>query len=158
MRTRTAQWLAGARDSVNLECRVKTRTSRPACWQNCRAFERSTLKGHENRTQTVVYDLDWGLIDNGVFQYRPSEVGIRKPLQIGKEWRWDVNAINMRDGGAWRTSGVAKVVGQEKITTQGGGFFDTFRVEAKGQQVSVGNQNSADGDPGVWYAPAVNRW
>ena len=79
---------------------------------------RSTLKGHENRTQTVVYDLDWGLIDNGVFQYRPSEVGIRKPLQIGKEWRWDVNAINMRDGGAWRTSGVAKVVGQEKITTQ----------------------------------------
>ena len=118
---------------------------------------RGTLKGQEQRSQTVVYNLDWGLIDNGTWQYRPSEVSIRKPLQIGKEWRWDVSTKNMRDGSAWRTSGVAKVVGQEKITTPGG-FFDTFRVEAKGRQVSASDQRSSMVTHVFWYAPAINRW
>src|SRR5262249_21353110 len=38
---------------------------------------RLTPKGHENRTQTVVYDLNWAIVDNGDWQYRPGEVGIK---------------------------------------------------------------------------------
>jgi len=118
---------------------------------------RLTPKGHENRTQTVVYDLNWAIVDNGDWQYRPGEVGIKTPLHIGKEWRWDVNAKNMRDGRAFRTTGVVKVVGKEQVTTQGG-FFDTFRVEAKGRLVSASDQRSTMVSHVFWYAPAINRW
>jgi hypothetical protein len=118
---------------------------------------RAIVKGQELRPQTAVYDLDWGLIDNGTWQYRPSEIGIKKPLHIGKEWRWDVSAKNMRDGSAGRTTGVAKVTGEEKVTTAAG-TFDTFRIEAKGRQVSLRDQRSATITYVFWYAPTVNRW
>lgn len=118
---------------------------------------RVTIKGYENRPQTSVFNLNWGLIDNGLWQYRPNEIAINQPLQVGKEWRYDVNAKNMRDGSIWRTSGNAKVAGQEKLTTALG-TFDTFRIEAKGRQVSANEQMSFLTTQVIWYAPAVNRW
>jgi hypothetical protein len=118
---------------------------------------RVTIKGHENRPQTSIFDLNWGLKDNGVWQYRPSEIAINQPLQVGKEWRWDVNAKNMRDGSGWSTSGVAKVLGQENVT-MAAGTFDTFRIEAKGRQLGASDQRSFLTAQVFWYAPAVNRW
>jgi hypothetical protein len=82
---------------------------------------------------------------------------MKKPFQIGKEWRWDVNARNLRDGSAWRTTGVAKVVGQEKVTV-GAGTFDTYRVDAKGRQISASDQRASIVSHVFWYAPAINRW
>ena len=39
----------------------------------------------KDRPQTMVYDLDWGRIDDGAWKLRPSGIGIKQPLQIGKE-------------------------------------------------------------------------
>jgi hypothetical protein len=118
---------------------------------------RSIIKGAENRPQTAIFNLDWGIIDNGVWQYRPSEIAMNKPLQVGKEWRYEVNAKNQRDGSVWNTSGVAKVVGQEKVTVAAG-TFDAFRIEAKGRQLGANDLRSFLTTQVFWYAPAVNRW
>lgn len=118
---------------------------------------RVSMKG-KDRPNTVVYDLNWGAIDNGVWQYRPSEIGIRSPLQIGKEWRSDASGKNLQTGVALRTSGVAKVVGQEQVTTAAG-TFDTYRIETKTRQTQTRDQTkSATMTQVSWYAPAVNRW
>ena len=118
---------------------------------------RSIIRGAENRPQTAIFTLNWGVIDNGVWQYRPSEIAMNAPLQLGKEWRYEVSAKNQRDGSVWNTSGLAKVVGQEKVTVAAG-TFDTFRIEAKGRQIGANDQRSFLTTQVFSYAPAVNRW
>jgi hypothetical protein len=49
----------------------------------------------KDRSQTAVYDTDWGRIDDGLWKLRPSGIGIKKPLQIGKEWKSDANGMNL---------------------------------------------------------------
>jgi hypothetical protein len=118
---------------------------------------RTTLKG-KDRPQTMVFDPDWGRIDDGVWKLSPSGIGIRKPLQVGKEWRSDGNAMNLQSGVPFRASGVAKVAGQEQVTTPAG-TFDTFRVEMTVRLINTRDQTkSSTWTFVVWYAPAVNRW
>jgi len=109
--------------------------------------------------RTIVFDSQWAIIDDSVWKNRPAGVlGIRTPLQVGKTWRSEANSTNMQTGTALRCSSVAKVVAQEKITTQAG-TFDIFRVETSILQV-----NSKDATKSArltyvhWYAPAINRW
>src|SRR5262245_10164474 len=53
----------------------------------------------KDRPRTVVFDLQWGIVDDGVVQYRPASVlDIRAPLKVGKEWRSETNAANMQTG------------------------------------------------------------
>ena len=118
---------------------------------------RTTLKG-KDRPQTMVFDPDWGRIDDGVWKLSPSGIGIRKPLQVGKEWRSDGNAMNLQSGIPFRASGVAKVMDQVQITTPAG-TFDTFRVEMTVRLINTRDQTkSSTWTFVVWYAPAVNRW
>jgi hypothetical protein len=118
---------------------------------------RVTYRG-KDRPQTMVYDLDWGRIDDGAWKLRPSGIGIRKPLQIGKEWRSDANGINLQSGIVFRASGVAKVVAQEQVTTPAGAF-DTFRVDMTVRMINTRDQTrSQTWTFVVWYAPTVNRW
>jgi hypothetical protein len=49
----------------------------------------------------MVFDLDWGRIDDGAWKLRPSGIGIKEPLQVGKEWRSDANAMNLQSGVAF---------------------------------------------------------
>jgi hypothetical protein len=112
----------------------------------------------KDHPQTMVYDLDWGRIDDGAWKLRPSGIGIKTPLQIGKEWRSDANAINSQSGVALRATGVAKVVGQERVTTRAG-TFDTFRVDMTVRMINTKDQTRSQTWTFVlWYAPAVNRW
>jgi hypothetical protein len=118
---------------------------------------RVTVRG-KDRPQTMVYDLDWGRIDDGVWKLRPSGIGISKPLQIGKEWRSDANGISLQSGQAFGASGVAKVVGHEPATVPAG-TFDTFRVDMTVRMINTRDQSrSQTWTFVVWYAPAVNRW
>jgi hypothetical protein len=118
---------------------------------------RVTARG-KDRPQTVVYDLGWGRIDDGVWKVRPSGIGIKTPLQIGKEWRSDANAVNSQTGVVLRTTGVAKVVAQEQVTTLAG-TFDTFRVDMTVRMINTKDQTRSENWTFVnWYAPAVNRW
>jgi hypothetical protein len=96
----------------------------------------------KDRPNTVIHDLNWGLVDNGVWREQPSFAWIGTPLHVGKEWRGNGTLQNIRTGTALRTSHSMKVVGQERVTTRAGAF-DTFRIEHKVRQVN---------------APAVNRW
>jgi hypothetical protein len=118
---------------------------------------RVTSRGKE-RPQTMVYDLDWGRIDDGAWKLRPSGIGIKKPLQIGNEWRSDANAINSQSGVVLRATGAAKVVGKEQVTTSAG-TFDTFRVDMTVRMINTKDQTRSQTWTFVnWYAPAVNRW
>jgi hypothetical protein len=118
---------------------------------------RTTFRGKE-RPQTMVFDLDWGRIDDGVWKLTPSGIGIRKPLQVGNEWRSDGNATNIQSGTPFRASGVAKAMAQEQITTPAG-TFDTIRVEMTVRLINTRDQTrSSTWTFVVWYAPAVNRW
>ena len=117
----------------------------------------TTYRGKDRR-QTMVFDLDWGRIDDGAWKLNPSGIGIRKPLQVGNEWRSDGNAMNLQSGIAFRASGVAKVMGQEQVTTPAG-TFETFRVEMTVRLINTRDQTkSSTWSFVVWYAPAVNRW
>jgi hypothetical protein len=112
----------------------------------------------KDRPQTMVYDLDWGRIDDGAWKLRPSGIGIKKPLQIGKEWRSDANAINSQSGVVMRATGAAKVVGQQQVTTPAG-TFDTFQVDMTVRSINTRDQTRSETWTFVlWYAPAVNRW
>jgi hypothetical protein len=112
----------------------------------------------KDRPQTMVYDLDWGRIDDGAWKLRPSGIGINKPLQVGKEWRSDANAVNLQSSITFRASGAAKVVDQERVTTPAG-TFDTFRVDMTVRMINSKDQTRSQTWTFVlWYAPAVNRW
>jgi hypothetical protein len=118
---------------------------------------RTTYRG-KDRPQTMVFDLDWGRIDDGVWKLNPSGIGIRRPLQVGKEWRSDSNAMNLQSGVPFRASGIAKVVGEDQVTTPAG-TFDTFRVEMTVRLINTRDQTKSwTWNFVVWYAPAVNRW
>jgi hypothetical protein len=119
---------------------------------------RVTVPG-QNRPLTIIYDPDWGRIDDGVWKHRPSDlIGTRKPLLVGKEWRSEGNSQNLRSGAAFRTSGAAKVVGQEQVATPAG-TFDTFRIAMTVRQTNTTDHTkSATATHVIWYAPAINRW
>jgi hypothetical protein len=118
---------------------------------------RVSVKG-KDRPQTMVFDHDWGRIDDGLFKLRPAGIGIRKPLQIGKEWRSDANAINLQTGHTFRASGAAKVAAQEQMKVPAG-TFDTFRVDTTVRLVNTKDQTKSHTYTFVfWYAPAINRW
>jgi hypothetical protein len=118
---------------------------------------RVAVRGRE-RPQTVVFDPDWGRIDDGAWKLRPPGIGIKKPLQIGKEWRSDASGLHLQSGVTFRAEGIAKVVGQEPITIQAG-TFDTFRIDMTVRMINTKDQTrSQTWTFAVWYAPAVNRW
>jgi len=120
---------------------------------------RTSVRGREDRPNTIVFDPGWGRIDDGTWKHRPSDLlGIKKPLQIGKQWRAEGNSTNAQTGVAMQTSGSAKVVGQEQITTPAG-KFDTFRVELTVRQINTKDQTkSVTLTVVTWHAPAINRW
>ena len=112
----------------------------------------------KDRPNTVVFSREWGRIDNGLWQTRPSGYGIKTPLDVNKEWRNEANARNLKTGVNTRVSAVAKVVGQEKLTTAAG-EFDTFKIEAKIREVNTNDQTKSSAiTETTWYAPAINRW
>jgi len=118
---------------------------------------RTTIRG-KDRPQTMAFDLDWGRIDDGAWKLRPSGIGIKQPLQVGKEWRSDANAMNLQSGVAFRASGVAKVMAEEQVTTAAG-TFDTYRINTTVRLVNTRDQTKSSTWTFVlWYAPAVNRW
>jgi hypothetical protein len=119
---------------------------------------RVSVRG-KDRPNTVVVDRYWGGIDNGTWKYRPAGIAIVKPpLQVGKEWRGQSTNTNMQTGVSLNTSGVAKVVASEKITSPAG-TFDTYRIEINLTEVDTKDQTkSAKVRHVFWYAPAVNRW
>src|SRR5262245_59968914 len=94
----------------------------------------------KDRPQTNVYDSDWGRIDDGVWKLLPSGIGIKAPLQTGKEWKSDANGMNLQSGVAFRASGAAKVVGQEKVATSAG-TFDTFRIDMSVRMINTRDQS-----------------
>jgi hypothetical protein len=118
---------------------------------------RTTVRG-KDRPLTMIFGLDWGRIDDGAWKVNPSGLGIKMPLEVGKEWRSDANALHRQSGVAFRASGFAKVVKQEQVTTPAG-TFDTYQVDTTTRLVNTQDQTKSSTWRFVyWYAPSVNRW
>ncbi len=111
------------------------------------------------RPNQIVYDRNWNRIDDDIWKYKPSDgAGIRMPLEVGKEWRFASNAVQMQNGVTVSTAGQSKVIAQEKITTPAG-TFDVFRIETTTRQVNAIDQTkAATVNTTLWYSPTVNRW
>ena len=111
------------------------------------------------RPQQVIFDKSWNRIDDSIWKYRPSDgTGIRGPLEVGKDWRFESKATSFQNGTALSLTGQSKVVGEEKVTTSAG-TFDTFKIETRVRQVNSNDQTkAATVDTTLWYAPSINRW
>src|SRR5262245_14074213 len=119
---------------------------------------RVSVRG-KDRAQTIIFDLDWGRIDDDLWKYRPSDLlGIKKPLQIGKQWRTEGITTNIKTSDAFQTPSMVKVAAHEQITTTAGAF-DTFQIELTVRLVNTMDQTkSTTLNVVTWYAPAINRW
>jgi hypothetical protein len=111
------------------------------------------------RPQQVVFDRSWNRIDDSIWKYRPSDgTGVRTPLQVGKDWRFENNATHFQNGTALSTTGQSKVVSEEKLTTSAG-TFETFKIETTMRQLNSNDQTKAASvTSALWYAPSINRW
>ena len=112
-----------------------------------------------SRPRQVVFDRGWSKIDDDLWKFAPSDgSGIRLPLEVGKEWRFEGNGKNFQSGATVRSSGQSKVTGQEKVTTSAG-TFDTFKIETVMRHVNSNDQTKvATLTSTLWYAPTINRW
>jgi len=119
---------------------------------------RVSTRGIE-RPRQAVFDRDWNLIDDEIWKFAPSDGGgIRMPLEVGKEWRFNNNGRNLLNGVTYRTSGQSKVTARETVTT-GAGTFETFKIESTKRHVNTKDATkSATVKSTLWYAPTVNRW
>jgi hypothetical protein len=119
---------------------------------------RVTTRGYE-RPRQVVFDRSWSRIDDEVWKSAPSDgTGIRMPLEVGREWRFDSNSKHLQLGYTLRTNGQSKVTAQEKVTTSAG-TFETFKIETVMRHLSATDATkSATVTSTLWYAPTVNRW
>lgn len=107
----------------------------------------------------IIFDRTWNRVDDSAWKYRPSDgTGIRMPLQVGKDWRFESKATHFQSGTASSITGQSKVVGEEKVTTSAG-TFNAFKIETTTRQVNANDQTKAAiMTATLWYAPSVNRW
>jgi hypothetical protein len=119
---------------------------------------RVSIRGAASPRQ-FVFDRSWSRIDDDLWKYTPSDgTGIKVPLQVGKDWRFESKATNFRNGTAMSISGQSRVVGTEKLTTSAG-TFETFKVETTARQINANDQTrAATLTATLWYAPSINRW
>ena len=107
----------------------------------------------------IAFDRSWNRLDDDLWRYKPSDgTGIRLPLDVGKEWRFESQASNFQNGTTLSSSGQTRVVASEKVTTAAGSF-DTLKIETTVRQVNSNDQTKvATVNATLWYAPSVNRW
>ncbi len=107
----------------------------------------------------IVFDRAWNRIDDSVWKYRPSDgTGVKMPMQVGKEWRFENKATHFQNGTAVSNTGQSKVVGKESVTTSAG-TFDVFKIETTMRQINSNDQTKAATlTAALWYAPSINRW
>jgi hypothetical protein len=107
----------------------------------------------------IAFDRNWSKIDDAVWKYTPSDgSGIKLPLRVGQDWRFEGKGMHFQNGTAFSINGQSKVVGSEKLTTSAG-TFDTFKIETTARQINANDQTKgATVTSTLWYAPSVNRW
>ena len=112
-----------------------------------------------NNQGLLVYDRSWDVVEDRPWKYSPHDgTGIQSPLAVGKTWPVQTNNINSGNGSVWKRSGIAKVIGQESITTKAG-TFDTFKIETKFTGRNVNNPTLKNEVTSLtWYAPAIDHW
>ncbi len=112
-----------------------------------------------NGSRMIVFDHDWNRVDDSIWKYKPNEGGgIRLPLEVGKQWRSEYDAVNMQTGAILRTTASSKIVAQETVTTSAG-TFDTYKIERHLRQVNTVDQSKgSESDIVMWYAPRINHW
>src|SRR5262245_35055017 len=113
----------------------------------------------EQSPRQIVFDRGWSRVDDSLWKYTPSDgTGIKMPLRVGRDWRFDSKATSFQSGTAMSVNGQSKVVGAERLTTSAG-TFDTFKIETTARQINANDQtNSSTLTATLWYAPTVNRW
>jgi hypothetical protein len=107
----------------------------------------------------ITYDHDWNRLDNSINKFKPSDgQGIRLPLSVGKEWRSEFDAKNLRTGVNTRGSNSSKVVAQETLTTPAG-TFETLKIDRRVREFNTSDPSKLwEVQTLLWYAPQINHW
>jgi hypothetical protein len=103
-------------------------------------------------------DRQLNLIDNGVYQWKPSTGFFHFPLTIGKEWSQQYEAVAISNESKTRHNVSAKVVAFEKIKVPAG-EFDAFKIEYTIRSISTSDADRADSYTKTvrWYSPSVKQ-
>jgi|SRR5882672_2885619 hypothetical protein len=120
---------------------------------------RWSARGGAASARPVVFNRNWSRVDDSVWKYTPSDgSGIKLPLRVGQDWRFEGKATHFQNGTAYSINGQSKVVGSEKLTTSAG-TFDTFKIETSIRQINANDQTKGSTVAStLWYAPSINRW
>jgi hypothetical protein len=77
---------------------------------------------------------------------------------VGKEWKHEFTLSNTQTSVNMKSSGLAKVVAKETITTPAG-TFETFKIDRRMKQINVADPSrSRDVQFLRWFAPEINHW
>jgi hypothetical protein len=119
---------------------------------------RVTVRGKQGG-RLIAYDHDWNRLDDSTWKFKPHDGrGIRRPLEVGKEWRSEFECSNMHSGTILNATSKTKVTAQEALTTPAG-TFDTFKIETKTTEYSTDDPSrGSDTEFVIWYAPRINHW
>jgi hypothetical protein len=117
-----------------------------------------TYRGNNN-TALVAFDHEWNRVANGEFKSKPNDGhGVRFPLMVGNQWRFEYITTNVRTGVSWKGAGLSKVVAQEKITTPAG-TFEIFEIERQLKEYNAADPSRSNETlMSLWYAPEINHW
>lgn len=117
-----------------------------------------TFRGN-NRTSVVTFDHQWNRTVNGEFRFKPNDGhGVQFPLAVGKEWRSEYVASNVKTGVNLKGSYLSKIVGQETLTLPAGSF-ETFKIERQVRDYNAADPSrSTETQFTLWYAPQINHW
>ena len=99
------------------------------------------------------------MVASGRWQYKPhGGPGIRLPLEVGKEWRYEYFEINPLTNAKFKSSSVTKISGRETVATPAGSF-EAFKIERQARAFNIAAPSIITETQAVlWYAPAVNHW
>jgi hypothetical protein len=114
------------------------------------------LKVPVNRVEVV--DRQLNLLDNSVYQWKPSTGYFKFPLKVGNQWTQQYEATAISNKSKTRHEIASKVVAFEKIKVPAG-VFDTFKIEYTIRNMATRDAGRADSyTKGTrWYAPKVKQ-
>jgi hypothetical protein len=118
---------------------------------------RHSVRGKDG-PRTMYFTPQWARVDDNLWKFGPHD-GLNMPNnpRVGRQWRIDHVAENLRTGMRLNVTGTARISGVDQIATAAG-TFDAFRIEVADRRTNAESYAVAEGRTTIWYAPEVDRW
>jgi hypothetical protein len=118
---------------------------------------RHNVRGKDG-PRTMYFTPQWARIDDNLWKFGPHDgLNIPNNPRVGRQWRIDHVAENLRTGMRLNVTGTARISGMDQITTAAG-TFEAYRIDVADRRTNADSYAVAEGRTTIWYAPQVDRW